>query len=360
MVIKRLTIIDELERLEMKQIKIGIVGAGRIGRLHAENILQMPQVELKIISDIYSDQVKPWAEAVGIPQVTSNYKQILSDPEIDAVFICSPTNTHVSIIADAVKAGKHIFCEKPISFDFKQTEQVLQLVNESDVKFQTGFNRRFDHNFKRVREIIEAGQIGEPHIIKITSRDPEAPPKEYIEVSGGMFIDMTIHDFDIARFLSGSDVEEVYVQGAVLIDPVFAEYEDVDTAIITLKFKSGAIGVIDNSRKSVYGYDQRVEVFGSKGCVSISNDLPSSVEVSTAGGVYSDKPKYFFLERYQDAYKEETKAFIESILFNKKTPVDGNDGLQAELIAHAARKSFIEKRPVRLDEIKLSYELNQA
>ncbi|WP_027417618.1 inositol 2-dehydrogenase [Aneurinibacillus terranovensis] len=335
----------------METVKIGIIGAGRIGKLHAENLVRIPQVEIRAISDIFPDQIQSWAESFGIPKVIKDYQDILNDPEIDAVFICSPTHTHVSVITEAAKAGKHIFCEKPISFDLEQTLQALQVVQECGVKFQTGFNRRFDHNFKQVREIVEAGKIGEPYVIKITSRDPETPPSEYIKVSGGMFIDMSIHDFDIARFLSGSDVEEVYAQGAVLVDPVFAEYGDVDTAIISLKFKNGALGIIDNSRKAVYGYDQRVEVFGSKGCVNIKNDLPSTAEVSTVDGVIADKPKYFFLERYREAYVEETKAFIDSVLYGKDVPVDGNDGLQAELIAHAAKKSLVEGRPVKIAQV---------
>lgn len=282
--------------------------------------------------------------------MTGDYEDILNDPEIKAVFVCSSTNSHVPIITKAAQAGKRIFCKTPINFDLEQTRQALEAVQKYGVNLQIGFNRRFDHNFKRVREMVEENKVGNVHIIKITSRDPEAPPSEYIKVSGGIFIDMSIHDFDIARFLSGSDVEEVYVHGAVLVDPVFAEYGDIDTAIITLKFKNGAIGVIDNSRKAVYGYDQRVEVFGSKGCVTVKNDFPNTAELTTDEGVYTDKPKYFFLERYQEAYIKETKAFIESVAFGKEVPVNGNDGLQAELIAHAARKSFEEKRPVKISE----------
>ncbi|MDQ0243438.1 myo-inositol 2-dehydrogenase/D-chiro-inositol 1-dehydrogenase [Bacillus fengqiuensis] len=252
---------------------------------------------------------------------------------------------------EAAKTGKHIFCEKPISVDIGQTKRALQVVEETGVKLQIGFNRRFDHNFKRVQEMVTAGKVGETHIVKVTSRDPNPPAPDYIKVSGGLFIDMAIHDFDIARFLSGSDVEEVYVQGAVLVDPIFGELEDVDTAVITLKFKNGAIGVIDNSRKAVYGYDQRVEVFGSLGCATVKNDFPNAAELTTDEGVYTDKPKYFFLERYLDAYIEETRDFVDCILYDKEVLVNGYDGLQAELIAHAAKKSFKEGRPVKLSEI---------
>ncbi|GED17165.1 inositol 2-dehydrogenase [Aneurinibacillus migulanus] len=341
----------------MEKIRIGIIGAGRIGKLHAENVVKLPEVELKAISDIFAEQIIEWATSLGIKKVTNDYKTIITDPEIDAIFICSPTNTHTDIIAEAAAAGKHIFCEKPISFDIGDTKKSLQLVQEAGVKLQIGFNRRFDHNFKKVREVVASGKVGDPHIIKVTSRDPNPPSPDYIKVSGGIFIDMTIHDFDMARYLSGSDVEEVYVQGAVLVDPVFDEYGDIDTAIITLKFENGCIGVIDNSRKAVYGYDQRVEVFGSKGSVTVANDHPNSVEVSTEECVYHDKPKYFFLERYQEAFIEEVKLFVECILHDKDTVVNGYDGLQAELIAYAAKKSWEEKRPVKLaefhDEIKI-------
>jgi myo-inositol 2-dehydrogenase/D-chiro-inositol 1-dehydrogenase len=335
----------------VKKLKIGIIGAGRIGKLHAENLIRLQEAKVKAVSDIFAEQIVEWANDLGIKNVTNDYKDILNDSEIDAVFICSSTDTHTELIIEAAKAGKHIFCEKPVSFNMEETKKALQAVKEAGVKLQIGFNRRFDHNFKRVRDMITSGKVGEPHMIKITSRDPQPPSEEYIKVSGGMFIDMTIHDFDMARYLSGSDVEEVYVQGAVLVDPVFAEYGDVDTAITTLKFKNGSIGVIDNSRKAVYGYDQRVEVFGSKGCITVKNDYPNSAELSTEEGVYQDKPKYFFLERYREAFVEEVKLFIDCILYDKEILVDGNDGLQAELIAHAAKKSWQEKRPVTIAEL---------
>lgn len=337
----------------MKKLKFGIIGAGRIGKLHIENLRNHASVEVAAISDIFIDQTKTWAESLGIEKITSDFREILNDPDIDGIFICSSTNSHIPIILEAAKAGKHIFCEKPISFDIQQTKEALELVNQSGIKFQTGFNRRFDHNFKRVRELVEQGRIGDPHIIKITSRDPEVPPSEYIRNSGGMFIDMSIHDFDMARYIMGSDVEEIYVNGSVMIDSVFEEHGDVDTAIITLKFKNGALGVIDNSRRAAYGYDQRLEIFGSGGSVAIGNDYPNSAVVSTAEGVYSDKPKYFFLDRYQDSYVTEVNAFIDSILNDKPTLVNGNDGLQAELIAYAAKKSMQEDRAVKISEIKV-------
>nr|WP_145157164.1 inositol 2-dehydrogenase [Paenibacillus terrae] len=337
-----------------KQLNIGVIGAGRIGRLHTENLLKHPQVKVKAIADLQIDHARAWANGLGIPLLTQDAEQIISDPGIDAVFICTSTNTHIDMIERSAKAGKHIFCEKPISFDVRGTRLALQAASDSGVKFQLGFNRRFDPNFRRVREIVASGQIGDPHLIKITSRDPSPPPHDYIKVSGGLFMDMAIHDFDMARFLSGSEVDEVYVQGAVMVDPVIGELGDVDTAVIMLRFRNGAIGVIDNSRQAAYGYDQRVEVFGSLGQVNVQNDFPNSAEISTAGGVYRDKPKHFFLERYEAAYRLEIESFINAILNNEDVPVSGEDGYEAELLADAARKSWLEKRPVSLSEYSMS------
>jgi myo-inositol 2-dehydrogenase/D-chiro-inositol 1-dehydrogenase len=334
----------------MQQLVIGIIGTGRIGRLHAENLVRNPRVAIKTVSDLYLDAVRDWAGNHGF-RLTRDYRDIIRDPEIQAVFICSSTDTHIPIITEAAQAGKHIFCEKPISFDLEKTAQTHELVRRAGIKFQVGFNRRFDFNFARVRELVEQGRIGDPHIVRITSRDPAPPSYDYVKVSGGLFMDMAIHDFDMARFLSGSEVEEVFAQGAVLVDPVIGELGDIDTAVTTLKFKSGAIGVIDNSRRAVYGYDQRVEVFGSKGGVSVQNDFPNSAELSTGDGVYRDKPRYFFLDRYREAYVKETEAFVSAVLDGKDVPVSYHDGLQAERIAHAAKRSLLEKRPVRLDEI---------
>ncbi|SFL65560.1 myo-inositol 2-dehydrogenase / D-chiro-inositol 1-dehydrogenase [Paenibacillus sp. 1_12] len=336
----------------MKKIKIGIIGAGRIGKIHADNLLRLPQTEIVAVSDLFAGpELNAWASERGIAIVTKDSNEVIANPEIDAIFICSSTDTHVPLIKQAAEAGKHIFCEKPVSMDIRFTEEALEAVRKAGVKLQIGFNRRFDHNFKRVREHVQAGLIGEPHIVKITSRDPNPPHPDYIKVSGGIFMDMMIHDFDMARFLSGSEVEEVHAIGNVLVDPVFAEYGDVDTAIVTLKFASGALGVIDNSRQAVYGYDQRVEVFGSKGSTAASNDHPTTVEISTVDGITRDKPLHFFLERYNAAYVEETQMFIDCIVNDKPLPVEGNDGLQAERIALAAKLSSQLGRPVKVSEV---------
>lgn len=334
-----------------KKLKVGIIGAGRIGKIHAENIVKkFGYIEVKAIADVYADKIKDFAQSLGIKNVYEDYKKIIDDPEIDAVIICSSTNTHSQISIEAANAGKHIFCEKPIDYDIERINAVLEAVKKAGIKYQVGFNRRFDHNFKKVRELVKDGKVGDVHIVKVTSRDPAPPPAEYVKVSGGMFLDMTIHDFDMVRYLTGSEVVEVYANAAVLVDPAIGEAGDVDTALISLKFKNGAIGIIDNSRKAVYGYDQRVEVFGSKGKAEAMNDTPTNVVLSTEDAVTSDKPKYFFLERYMDSFADEMKEFFEAILNDTPTPVSAIDGLKPVLIGLAAKKSYEEGKPVVIVE----------
>ncbi|OOF75657.1 inositol 2-dehydrogenase [Rodentibacter caecimuris] len=334
-------------------IKVGIIGAGRIGRVHSESITKYVKgAEVKAISDVkITEELINWAKEMGIPNIYEDYKQILQDPEIDAVLVCSSTNTHAPISIEAAQAGKHIFCEKPIDADINRIKDVLYEVEKAGVKFQVGFNRRFDHNFKAIKMRVENGDIGEPHLIRITSRDPAAPPIEYVKVSGGMFFDMTIHDFDMVRYLSGSEVVEVYAVGAVLVNPEIGKAGDIDTAVITLTLANGAIAVIDNSRKAVYGYDQRAEVFGSKGSVQTQNDVDSTAVYSCETGVIAEKPKYFFLERYMQSFAEEMACFVEAIMSDKPTLVTGNDGLQPVIIALAAKRSLDEGRPVKISEI---------
>ena len=337
-----------------KKLKVGILGAGRIGRLHTENIIyRIPDVEVSAIADAFlNDDMIKWAKNLGVANITKDPDDIFKNDEINAVLICSSTDTHAKFIIDAAKAGKHIFCEKPIDYDIVKIKEALNAVEKAGVKLQIGFVRRFDHNHKKVHDTVKSGKIGDPHIIKITSRDPEPPPVNYIKVSGGLFFDMTIHDFDMARYLSCSEVEEVYAKATVLVDPTIGELGDVDTAIVILKFKNGALGVIDNSRKSNYGYDQRTEVLGSRGCVMVSNDTPNSAEIYTEEGIEREKPLWFFLERYNDAFIAELRAFFDSILNDTEPLVTGNDGLQPVLIAMAANRSLKENRPVKIDEIK--------
>lgn len=334
-------------------VNVGIIGAGRIGRVHVESICtQVADARVKMLADPFmTEETSAWAKSMGVEETTKNYKDILSDPEIDAVLICSSTDTHASISVEAIKAGKHVFCEKPIDHDVARIREVIEALKDSPVKYQVGFNRRFDHNFEAVQRAVAAGKVGDVHVIKVTSRDPEPPSPEYVKVSGGLFLDMAIHDFDMVRFLAGCNAEEVYVEAAVLVDPAIGEAGDVDTAVITLKMENGAIAVIDNSRKAVYGYDQRAEVFGSKGMVATANDSASTAVISNAEGVTGEKPLYFFLERYMAAYAKEIKCFIRAIEEGTDTPLGVMDGLQPVLMGLAAKKSLEEHRPVKISEI---------
>ena len=323
-----------------KKLRVAVIGAGRIGKLHANNLKsRVPNVELVAVSDVYEPAAKELAETLGIPFFTNDYKKVIADPNVDAIFICSSTDTHSPISIEAARAGKHIFCEKPIDHDLDKIREVLNEVKKAGVKYQVGFNRRFDRNFKRVHEAVKSGALGDVHIVKVTSRDPEAPPISYVKVSGGIFVDMTIHDFDMVRYLSGSEVEEVSAFGACLVNPEIGKAGDVDTCVIMLKFANGALGIIDNSRQAVYGYDQRVEVFGSKGCITADNETPNNTTLYTVDGVTSEKPLWFFLERYNEAYINEECEFVEACLNGTETPVGAFDGLQPVLIAIAAKES---------------------
>ncbi len=334
-------------------IKIGIIGAGRIGKVHLQSITyHVKGAMVKSVADSFMDEdTEAFAKSMGVEIVTKDYKEILADPEIDAVMVCSSTDTHSSISVEAINAGKHVFCEKPVDHSIEKIQAVADALEGKNLKFQVGFNRRFDHNFAAIRKAVDAGRIGEPHIVKITSRDPEPPNPAYIKVSGGMFLDMTIHDFDMATFLVNSDVEEVYVQSAVLVDPAIGEQGDVDTAIITMKMANGALCVIDNSRRAAYGYDQRAEVFGSNGMVATLNDTLSSAVVSDANGVTGEKPLFFFLERYMQSFTDEVMQFVDAIENDKEVPVGIHAGMQSVKIGLAAKKSVEEHRPVKLSEI---------
>ncbi len=335
-----------------QRLRFGVLGVGRIGKIHAENLVnRIPGAEVVALSDVFPDELAKVAARLNIAATYPGYKQVLDLPEVDAVAICTPTNTHYQIILDSAAAGKHIFCEKPIDLAIEKIRDINSHVEKCGVQLMVGFNRRFDPNFLKVRETVASGQIGAPHVLKITSRDPAPPPETYIRASGGVFLDMTIHDFDMARYLIGSDVTEVYARATVLVDPVFERAGDWDTAVVTLAFENGALGTIDNSRQAVYGYDQRVEVFGSEGMVTVANNTPDNHIRLDRTGTHSSLPLNFFMDRYTESYLREMRAFVEAIQRNEPVPVTSNDGLMAVVIGLAAAKSVRENRPVKLAEL---------
>lgn len=336
----------------MKSINVGIIGVGRIGKLHCNNLMQIPEVNIVAITDPFMDT--DWANIREL-NVVSDAEAIFTDSSIDSVFILSPSTLHAEQIIQAARAGKHIFCEKPIALDPLHIQEARDAVASAGVKLQIGFNRRFDPNFRYIKDVYNTGQIGDLYMVKIISRDPSPPPAEYVKNSGGMFLDMTIHDFDMVRYLSDSEVIEVYSVGAVLIDPAIGEAGDIDTAITTLTLENGALAVIDNSRKAVYGYDQRIELFGSKGSISAENNTATRSVMMTAKGTLSERPLDFFLERYQDSFRLEVNEFFEAISGNGIITADGEAGLVSILIGLAAKKSLVENRPVKISEIRDEY-----
>jgi myo-inositol 2-dehydrogenase/D-chiro-inositol 1-dehydrogenase len=335
----------------MKKIKVAVAGLGRIGKIHLKNLCRnFSEIEVVAVMDVFNES-KLIADEFNVPVFVKDFDELLAVPGVDAVVICSPTDTHADYVVKAAKAGKQIFCEKPLDLSLDRVKEVLEIVNESGVKLMLGFNRRFDPEFKKIRQLVVNDAVGDPQIIKITSRDPGPPPVSYIKVSGGMFLDMTIHDFDMARYISGKQVKEVYAKGAVMVDPEIGKAGDIDTAIITLTFDDGTMAVIDNCRKAVYGYDQRLEVFGSKGMAQAENNFPNNHKLYTATGVSGDLPLHFFLERYDASYNQEIREFIDVLVSGGKMPVDGEDGLLSIAIGLAAKKSIQENRPVNLSEI---------
>ena len=335
----------------MRKLRVGIIGAGRIGKVHARTLSQLSAAEGTAITDINPDAAHEAAVLGGIGRVEKDAARILADPAIDAVLICSSTDTHAELIVEAARAGKHIFCEKPIDYELTRIDCALQAVEKAGVKLQIGFNRRFDANFVRVRQAVASGEIGTPRLLHIISRDPAPPPLSYIKVSGGMFFDMTIHDFDMARFLIGDEVEEVYVQAAVMVDPEIGHAGDVDTALTILRFRNGVIATIDNCRQAAYGYDQRVEILGSKGSVATANCYPNQAVISSGSEVRRDLPLNFFLERYADSFRAELQEFVAAVAEDRPILVTGMDARMPVLMGMAALRSHREHRPVKLEEV---------
>lgn len=339
--------------MALPSLKVGLIGAGRIGRLHAAHLTSLIRSsEVVIVADVLEEAARQCAERYAIPIFTQDYHTVLDHQDVQAVVICSSTDTHARIIEEAAQAGKHIFCEKPIALDLPSIDRALDAVKRAGVKLQVGFNRRFDANYRRVRQAVEEGEIGRPHLLHITSCDPAPPPIAYILVSGGIFLDMTIHDFDMARFLIGSEVEEIFTMAGVMVDPAIGAAGDMDTAVVLLQFTNGVIGTINNSRQAAYGYDQRVELLGSAGVVYTENNYPNTATIGDGRSVRRDLPLHFFLERYTESFASEMGAFVDAVLHDTPVPVNGHDGRVPVVMALAAQKSLEEHRPVRLSEIE--------
>ncbi len=322
------------------RLKIGIIGLGRIGTIHYNNIrYHIPEAEVAMVSDV---------DSKGFPDDVPHggADTLIGHPDIDAVVICSPTDTHADYVDQCARRGKHVFCEKPLDLSLERIRKTLDVVRKHDIQLMLGFNRRFDANFMKLKALVDGGKIGDVQLVKITSRDPAPPSADYLRSSGGLFLDMTIHDFDMARYVTGKEVKEVYAAGAVLTGGVVAEAGDIDTAVVTLKFEDGSMAVIDNSRKAVYGYDQRLEVFGSKGMVHVENNKPDTHVYYNEEGATSALPLHFFMERYTTSYLTEMKAFVSGVLGKQPVPVGGADGLKAAMLAVAARQSFERNAPV--------------
>jgi myo-inositol 2-dehydrogenase/D-chiro-inositol 1-dehydrogenase len=334
----------------MAVLGVGVLGAGRIGRLHAEAITRdVPEARVVAIADPCIGRARAAADACGVQSASADPSSVLGDRDVQAVLVCSSTDTHAAFLEQAAAAGKHVFCEKPLDLEPLRIENALAAVARAGVLLQVGFNRRFDAGFRRLAQGVRDGEIGTPEIVRITSRDPQPPPLEYVRVSGGLFLDMTIHDFDLARYLAGDEIVEVFAAGAALVDPGIGAAGDVDTAVVQLRFARGALGCIDNSRRAVYGYDQRAEVHGSRGCLVAANTAPTMVQRWDGAGRTAERPHFFFLERYRDAYVDELRTFVDCVLHDREPPVTGRDGLQATRIARAAQRSLAEQRPVAVE-----------
>ncbi|MEM3658522.1 MAG: inositol 2-dehydrogenase [Candidatus Hadarchaeum sp.] len=332
-------------------VSVGLIGAGTIGKIHACNIAATPGARVVAIADPVKSAAERCAEEIGGAKIFDDYSQMLKTQRLDAVLVCSPGHTHARIVADVAGFGIHIFCEKPLGFTLAEIDAALDSVKQHRVKLQVGYNRRFDRNFQRVREIINTGLLGHLQYIRITSRDPQVPADDYLKVCGGLFVDTTSHDFDLVRFLTGEEVVEVFARGGVFLDPRVERANDLDTAVVFLAFESGFFGVVENSRRSAHGYDQRVEVWCAKGSVAVSNRLVDEVLVSDEKGTHMSPNKFFFPDRYKESFREEMAAFIRSVRDNKEPMVSGIDGKMAIAIALAAQESLKSGRPVAVSKI---------
>lgn len=325
---------------------IALFGAGRIGQVHSANIANHKETCLYSVVDPYGENAQKLCDKYGAIQQTTD--EALKDPNVHGVLIASATDTHAELITLAAKAGKAIFCEKPIHLDMERVKECLATVKECQVPLFVGFNRRYDPQFRKVKELLGLGTIGKAESLLITSRDPSPPPAEYVKVSGGMFRDMTIHDFDMARFIIGEDPISIYAQGSNLVDPAIGQAGDIDTAFVVMKFPSGAMATITNSRRSGYGYDQRIELHGEKGLLQAKNINENAVEQWTDEGCVSAKPEFFFLQRYASAYQAEWNHFVDVLAGKAQPECSGYDGEQALLMADKAFESLRTGKEIKL------------
>lgn len=331
----------------MKPKKIAVLGLGRIGRIHLKNLVFSGR-DVTPVAVTSSETGRRFAESLGVKRIHADLQTALEWEDPDAVVVCAPSDTHYDYVKQLIGLGKTIFCEKPLDLDAGRIEELDKLARNDGVPLMVAFNRRFDPSFSRLREAIRSGRAGDPHLVRITSRDPAPPSIEFLKSSGGIFMDQIIHDFDMARFLLDDEVVEIYARADVRVDPRIGEIGDWDTAVSVLTFRSGALAVIDNSRQAVYGYDQRIEVFGSKGLLKADNAFPYQLDVHDEHGGLSPRPYHFFLDRYQDSYRVEMERFLEVIRQEAPIPVGAGDALAATRIALAAAESVRENRPVQL------------
>jgi myo-inositol 2-dehydrogenase / D-chiro-inositol 1-dehydrogenase len=330
-------------------VRFGLLGAGRIGKVHARAVTADPGAALVAVADAMAPAAQAIADQYGCD--VRSIDAILASKDIDAVVICTPTDTHADLIEAFVKAGKAVFCEKPIDLSLSRVKACLEVVRAHKGTLMVGFNRRFDPHFRAVRAEIDKGTIGAVEMVTITSRDPGAPPLDYIARSGGIFRDMTIHDFDMARFLLGEEIAEVSAMASVLVDPAIGKAGDFDSVQVMLKTASGKQALISNSRRATYGYDQRIEVHGAKGSVAAENQRPVSIEVASAAG-YTRPPLHdFFMTRYTEAYAAEISAFIAALGGKGRAAPTGEDGLIALALAEAALRSVAEGRTIRVADV---------
>lgn len=334
----------------MEKVGVALLGAGRMGLEHAKNLLSFPNVKVVVVADPILDAAKKAQVLTRAERVTDDPESAILDSNVEAVIIVTPTNTHAHYIKLSAKNKRAIFCEKPVAIDLVETEDAMRLVEEMNVPFQIGFQRRYDPSYSNAKKLIEEGKLGKLEQFSSLTRDPAPPSIEYLRRSGGIFVDMAIHDFDIARFLIG-EVEEVLSWGSVLIDPQIGDLGDVDTAVTLLRFKNSALGVVENSRRAIYGYDIRAEVHGERGKI-VLEDLPKThLWHHNENGFYGDH-YYFFMDRFKEAYYLELEAFFRAIMKGEKPTPGPKDAIESLKISLAAKRSFIEKRPVKIEEIK--------